>query len=74
MRFKEELSHGANNGLDIALRLLDPIRKQFPILTHADFYQVIFFFMSVVDFKELTKSCKDIEPFVCLIASSWLEL
>lgn len=74
MRFKEELSHGANNGLDISLRLLDPIRQQFPILSHADFYQVIFFFMSVVVFEELQKSCKYIEPFVCLNASSWLEL
>ncbi|XP_059297584.1 L-ascorbate peroxidase 1, cytosolic [Lycium ferocissimum] len=40
MRFKAEQGHGANNGLDIALRLLEPIREQFPILSHADFYQL----------------------------------
>ncbi|PKU84137.1 L-ascorbate peroxidase, cytosolic [Dendrobium catenatum] len=40
MRHKEELSHGANNGLDIAIRLLEPIKEQFPILSYADFYQL----------------------------------
>lgn len=40
MRFKAEQAHGANNGLDIALRLLEPIREQFPTLSHADFHQV----------------------------------
>ncbi|KAM3233942.1 L-ascorbate peroxidase 1, cytosolic-like [Capsicum annuum] len=40
MRFKTEQSHGANNGIDIALRLLEPIREQFPILSYADFYQL----------------------------------
>ena len=41
MRFKSELAHGANNGLDIAVRLLEPIKEQFPILSYADFYQVL---------------------------------
>lgn len=40
MRHASELGHGANNGLDIAVRLLDPIKEQFPILSYADFYQV----------------------------------
>ncbi|RWW76199.1 hypothetical protein BHE74_00015740 [Ensete ventricosum] len=40
MRFPAELAHGANNGLDIAVRLLEPIKEQFPISTYADFYQV----------------------------------
>ncbi|XP_027176859.1 L-ascorbate peroxidase, cytosolic [Coffea eugenioides] len=31
-----ELSHDANNGLDIAVRLLEPIKEQFPLLTYAD--------------------------------------
>lgn len=35
-----ELAHEANNGLEIAVRLLDPIKEQFPILSYADFYQV----------------------------------
>ncbi|KAG6432837.1 hypothetical protein SASPL_104425 [Salvia splendens] len=39
MRFEAELAHAANSGLDIALRLLVPIRKQFPTLSFADFYQ-----------------------------------
>ena len=42
MRFEAELAHAANSGLDIALRLLEPIRKQFPTLSFADFYQVSF--------------------------------
>ncbi|KAL1558102.1 L-ascorbate peroxidase 1, cytosolic, variant 2 [Salvia divinorum] len=40
MRFEAELAHGANSGLDIALRLLEPIRKQFPSISFADFYQL----------------------------------
>lgn len=40
MRFEEELAHAANAGLDIALRLLAPIREEFPVLSHADFYQL----------------------------------
>ncbi|KAK4408545.1 L-ascorbate peroxidase 1, cytosolic [Sesamum angolense] len=32
MRFKAEQGHAANNGLDISLRLLQPIREQFPPL------------------------------------------
>ncbi|XP_009148034.1 L-ascorbate peroxidase 1, cytosolic isoform X1 [Brassica rapa] len=40
MRFDDELAHGANNGLHIALRLLEPIREQFPTISHADFHQL----------------------------------
>ncbi|KAL9994623.1 putative L-ascorbate peroxidase [Helianthus debilis subsp. tardiflorus] len=40
MRYKAELSHGANNGLDIAVRLLEPIKEQFPIISYGDFYQL----------------------------------
>jgi catalase (peroxidase I) len=40
MRFEAERGHGANNGLDIAVRLLEPIKEQFPTLSYADFYQV----------------------------------
>ncbi|KAJ8464527.1 hypothetical protein OPV22_027079 [Ensete ventricosum] len=40
MRFPAELAHGANNGLDIGVRLLEPIKEQFPISTYADFYQL----------------------------------
>nr|AFL70595.1 ascorbate peroxidase [Anthurium andraeanum] len=40
MRFPAELGHAANNGLDIAVRLLEPIKEQFPILSFADFYQL----------------------------------
>ncbi|KAM3376094.1 L-ascorbate peroxidase 1, cytosolic isoform X1 [Capsicum galapagoense] len=40
MRFRAELAHGANNGIDIAIRLLEPIREQFPTLSYADFHQL----------------------------------
>nr|KJB26144.1 hypothetical protein B456_004G227300 [Gossypium raimondii] len=40
MKQPAELAHAANNGLDIAVRLLEPIKEQFPILSYADFYQV----------------------------------
>nr|BAE48791.1 cytosolic ascorbate peroxidase [Codonopsis lanceolata] len=40
IRSPEELSHAANNGLDIAVRLLEPIKQQFPILSYADFDQL----------------------------------
>ncbi|XP_025014203.1 L-ascorbate peroxidase 2, cytosolic [Ricinus communis] len=39
IRHPLELAHEANNGLDIAVKLLEPIKQQFPILTYADFYQ-----------------------------------
>ncbi|KAF2300469.1 hypothetical protein GH714_013699 [Hevea brasiliensis] len=39
MRHAAEQAHAANNGLDIAVRLLEPIKQQFPILSYADFYQ-----------------------------------
>lgn len=34
------LAHEANKGLDIAVRILEPIKEQFPILSYADLYQV----------------------------------
>ncbi|KAK4762535.1 hypothetical protein SAY86_008303 [Trapa natans] len=40
MKHPEELAHGANNGLDIAVRLLEPIKEQFPTISYADFYQL----------------------------------
>jgi L-ascorbate peroxidase len=40
IRNAEELAHGANAGLDIAVKLLQPIKDQFPIITYADFYQL----------------------------------
>jgi L-ascorbate peroxidase len=40
MKCPAELAHGANAGLDIAVRLLEPIKEQFPILSYADFYQL----------------------------------
>ena len=43
MKHAAELSHEANNGLDIAVRLLEPIKEQFPTLSYADFYQVLLF-------------------------------
>ncbi|XP_059429619.1 L-ascorbate peroxidase, cytosolic-like [Corylus avellana] len=40
MKQSEELGHAANSGLDIAVRLLEPIKEQFPTLSYADFYQL----------------------------------
>ncbi len=40
MKHPAELAHAANNGLEIAVRLLEPIKEQFPILSYADFYQL----------------------------------
>ncbi|KAI3450502.1 hypothetical protein Pfo_007167 [Paulownia fortunei] len=40
MRFKAEQGHAANNGIDIAIRLLEPIKEQFPILSYGDFFQL----------------------------------
>jgi hypothetical protein len=42
IKHQAELAHGANAGLDIAVRLLEPLKEQFPILSYADFYQVGF--------------------------------
>jgi len=40
MRYPAELAHGANSGLDIAVRLLEPIKEQFPTISYADLYQL----------------------------------
>ena len=40
MKDPSELAHVANTGLDIAVRLLAPIKEQVPELSYADFYQV----------------------------------
>jgi L-ascorbate peroxidase len=40
IRHPAALAQEANNGLDIAVRLLEPIKDQFPILSYADLYQV----------------------------------
>ncbi|KAJ0987696.1 hypothetical protein J5N97_006052 [Dioscorea zingiberensis] len=40
MRFKTEQGHSANNGIDIAIRLLEPIKEEFPNLSYADVYQL----------------------------------
>jgi L-ascorbate peroxidase len=40
IRRQEELAHGANAGLHIAVNLLQPVKDQFPILSYADFYQL----------------------------------
>lgn len=40
IRNQHELAHEANRGLDIAIRLLEPIKEMFPIITYADFYQL----------------------------------
>ncbi|XP_009123280.2 L-ascorbate peroxidase 2, cytosolic [Brassica rapa] len=40
IRLPQELADDANKGLDIAVRLLEPIKDLFPILSYADFYQL----------------------------------
>jgi L-ascorbate peroxidase len=41
MKNSAELAHAANAGLDIAVRMLEPIKEEFPVLSYADFYQVL---------------------------------
>eukprot|EP01091_Cochliopodium_minus_P020585 TRINITY_DN9035_c0_g1_i1.p1 TRINITY_DN9035_c0_g1~~TRINITY_DN9035_c0_g1_i1.p1 ORF type:complete len:401 (-),score=135.48 TRINITY_DN9035_c0_g1_i1:72-1274(-) len=38
MRFQPESKHGANNGLEIARELLEPIKKKYPGISYADLY------------------------------------
>jgi L-ascorbate peroxidase len=40
IRFDPEITHGANAGLSMALKLLEPIHKQFPEITWADLMQM----------------------------------
>lgn len=40
MKTPAELSHAANAGLDIAVRMLEPIKEEIPTISYADFYQV----------------------------------
>lgn len=38
MRFKEELEHGANAGLDKAVAKLEPFKAKYPDVSYADLY------------------------------------
>lgn len=40
IRFMPESGHGANNGLNIARDLLEPIKKAYPAISYADLYQL----------------------------------
>jgi L-ascorbate peroxidase len=40
IRTPEMLAHVANTGLEVAVKLLQPVKDQFPILSYADFYQL----------------------------------
>nr|AEG80145.1 cytosolic ascorbate peroxidase [Aeluropus littoralis] len=40
MKNPAEQAHGANAGLDIAVRMLEPVKEEFPILSYADLYQL----------------------------------
>lgn len=40
IRFKPEAEHDANNGLDIARKLLQPIKDAYPDISYADLYQL----------------------------------
>ncbi|KAI3838317.1 hypothetical protein MKX03_026638 [Papaver bracteatum] len=40
MKLKDELAHGVNKGLDIAVRLLEPINEQFPSISYVNFCQL----------------------------------
>jgi len=40
IRHLDDITHDANSGLDIAIRLLNPIKEQFPMISYAYFYQL----------------------------------
>ncbi|GJN08216.1 hypothetical protein PR202_ga26112 [Eleusine coracana subsp. coracana] len=40
MKNPAEQAHGANAGLDIAVRMLEPIKEEFPTLSYGDLYQL----------------------------------
>jgi len=40
IRFDPEINHGANAGLSLALKLLEPIKKKYPLVSHADLFQM----------------------------------
>lgn len=40
MKLEQECKHCANNGIEIAVKMLEEPKKEFPNLTFADYYQV----------------------------------
>jgi L-ascorbate peroxidase len=40
MKTPAEQAHAANAGLDIAVRMLEPIKEEIPAISYADLYQV----------------------------------
>lgn len=48
IRFGQELAHGANAGLQIAVNLLEPIKELYPDLSYADFYTVLILLLAEI--------------------------
>eukprot|EP00960_Hanusia_phi_P067359 766611-Hanusia_phi.AAC.1 len=40
IRFEPEIKHGANAGLASAVKMLEPVKKQFPAVSYADLFQM----------------------------------
>ena len=40
IRYAPEITHGANNGLINAVKLLEPVKEKFPDLSYADIFQM----------------------------------
>jgi L-ascorbate peroxidase len=40
IRFKPEISHGANAGLANAVKILEPVKEKFPEVSYADIFQM----------------------------------
>lgn len=40
IRFEPEINHGANNGLNGAIKILEPVKEAFPDLSYADIFQM----------------------------------
>lgn len=38
MRFEPEAKHGANNGLNVARELLEPVKQEFPWISYGDLW------------------------------------
>lgn len=72
MRLKAEQAHSANNGIDIAIGLLEPIKELFPILSYADFYQVGF--ASCVWMRECMLGFDSVFPCWILLITKEIEL
>ena len=68
MRFEPESLHGANNGLNVARGLLEPIKQEFPWISYGDLWTLA----GVAAIQEINGPKMCVLCSLSLFAVSWM--